>query len=76
MQHDVTFSFGSAKVCSPAIFGTYFFSVGSSPTTDNAEDLSQYDPGCLTGHKTPSLTLSFTTKIYGLLHLIILCTFT
>ena len=24
MHHDVTFNFGSAKVCSPAIFGTCF----------------------------------------------------
>ena len=27
--------------------------VGSSPTSGSAEDLSQYDPGCRTGHKTP-----------------------
>ena len=31
--------------------------VGSSPTSDNAENLSQYDSGCWTGHKTPILTL-------------------
>ena len=24
LNHDVTFNFGSAKVCSPAIFETYF----------------------------------------------------
>ena len=34
-------------------------SVGSSPTSGNAENLSQYDPGYGTGrNKTPSLTLS------------------
>ena len=27
------------------------------PHNDNAEDLSQYDSGCLTGHKSPALTL-------------------
>ena len=31
--------------------------VGLIPTSDKAEDLSQYDPGCCTGHKTPTLTL-------------------
>ena len=31
--------------------------VCSTLTSDNAEDLSQYDPGCWTGCKTPTLTL-------------------
>ena len=31
--------------------------VGSTPTNDNTEDLSQYDPCCLTGHKTKSLSI-------------------
>ena len=30
--------------------------MGSSPTSDNTEDLSQYDPGCLTGCKNPTVT--------------------
>ena len=28
--------------------------MGSSPTSGNSEDLSQYDPGCWTGRKTPT----------------------
>ena len=31
--------------------------VGSTTTSDNVKDLSQYDPGCWTGCKTPTLTL-------------------
>ena len=30
---------------------------GSSPTSGNAGDLSQYDPGCRSGCKIPTLTL-------------------
>ena len=32
--------------------------MGSSPTSGKAEDLPQYHPGCYTGHKTLSLTVS------------------
>ena len=32
--------------------------MGSTPTSDNVEDLSQYDPVCVTGRKTPNLTLT------------------
>ena len=31
--------------------------VGSTPTSGNTEDLSQYDPGCITGCKLLTLTL-------------------
>ena len=34
--------------------------VGSTPTSDNAEDLFQYDPGFWTRRKTPTLTLNLT----------------
>ena len=35
---------------------------GSPPTSDNAAGLPEYDPGCLTGHKTQTLTLSSKIK--------------
>ena len=38
----------------------------STPTSGNAEDLSQYDPGCWTGRKTPTLnlTVQFQEPLY------------
>ena len=34
-------------------------SVGSSPTSGNAENLPQYDPGCIMGGKTQTLTFAW-----------------
>ena len=34
-----------------------FFELGSTPRSDKAVDLYQYDPGCKNRGKTPTLTL-------------------
>ena len=36
--------------------------VGSTPKCSSGVDLSQYDPGCLTGCKTPTLTFVYMVK--------------
>ena len=38
--------------------------VGLTPTSNNAKDLSQYDPGCWKGRKTTTLTLSNLLWLY------------
>ena len=40
--------------------------MGSSPTSGNSEDLSQYDPGCWTGRKTPTLTFVSNAILFNI----------
>ena len=44
----------------------YHLSVGSTPISDSVENLSQYDPGCFTGHKTITLTFEIDVNNYSL----------